>query len=161
MDKSIIIVLVIFFIYIIYNESQKNSLKESMASLSANVDYEAIKNLGIIAKGLTKGGYKVPGDLIIDGLLKIRNKYGTMDIGPMNTSYAHIYTDRPKFAFNKKLWNVGVKPYQPYINKSDQIQLEAGSGSWPVIKNSSKRKVHLTQGGDVIMWSNGHNMYVR
>ena len=67
MDKSIIIVLVIFFIYIIYNESQKNSLKESMASLSANVDYEAIKNLGIIAKGLTKGGYKVPGDLIIDG----------------------------------------------------------------------------------------------
>ena len=67
MDKFIIIVLIIFFIYIIYNENQKNRLKESMASLSATVDYEAIKNLGAIAKGLTKGGYKVPGDLIIDG----------------------------------------------------------------------------------------------
>ena len=161
MDKSIIIVLTIFFIYIIYNENQKKQLKESMASLSANVDYEAIKNLGVIAKGLTKGGYKVPGDLIIDGLLKIRNRYGTMDIGPMNTGWAHIYTDRPKFAFNKKVWNVGVNPYQPYVNKSDQIKLEAGPGSWPVIKNQSKKWVHLTGNGKVILWPGGHNMYVR
>jgi hypothetical protein len=34
-----------------------------------------------------------------------RNKtpYGYIDFGPANTSYAHIYTDRPSFYFNKAL----------------------------------------------------------
>jgi hypothetical protein len=40
--------------------------------------------------------------------------YGYIDIGPANTSYGHIYTDRPSFYFNKQLrvlgdtvWNAG------------------------------------------------------
>ena len=40
--------------------------------------------------------------------------YGYIDIGPANTSYGHIYTDRPSFYFNKELqvngntvWNAG------------------------------------------------------
>lgn len=31
--------------------------------------------------------------------------YGYIDIGPANTSYAHIYTDRPNFYFNKKIYH--------------------------------------------------------
>ena len=162
MGKLVYFILVIVGLYF-YNEInnlKKNNLKENMSNTS-KIDYEAIKNLGVIAKGLTKGGFKVPGDLIIDGLLKIRNKNGTMDIGPQNKGWAHIYTDRPKIAFNKKVWNVGIRPYQPYVNKSDQIKLEAGPGSWPVIKNQSKKWVHLTGNGKVILWPGGHNMYVR
>jgi hypothetical protein len=40
--------------------------------------------------------------------------YGYIDIGPANTSYAHIYTDRPEFYLNKEIkingnqvWNAG------------------------------------------------------
>jgi len=33
--------------------------------------------------------------------LKISNENGYLEVGPMNTSYAHVYTDRPSFYFNK------------------------------------------------------------
>ena len=33
--------------------------------------------------------------------MRIQNAHGYIDFGPANTSYAHIYTDRPIFYFNK------------------------------------------------------------
>jgi hypothetical protein len=33
--------------------------------------------------------------------------YGRIEVGPMNASYAHIYTDRPKFIFNKPIYSSG------------------------------------------------------
>jgi len=33
--------------------------------------------------------------------------YGTIDIGPFNSSWAHIYSNRPKFIFNKPVWIQG------------------------------------------------------
>jgi hypothetical protein len=49
-----------------------------------------------------------------DGSLRVSNTNGYVDISPKNTSFAHIYTDRPSFYFNKELsvngntvWNSG------------------------------------------------------
>jgi hypothetical protein len=49
-----------------------------------------------------------------DGSLNHSNANGYIQIGPKNTSYAHIYTDRPTFYFNKdllvngnKVWHAG------------------------------------------------------
>jgi hypothetical protein len=38
-----------------------------------------------------------------DGSLRVSNTNGYIDIAPKNVSYAHIYTDRPSFYFNKDL----------------------------------------------------------
>lgn len=35
--------------------------------------------------------------------VKIQTNSGNIEIGPMNSSHAHIYTDRPSFYFNKEL----------------------------------------------------------
>jgi hypothetical protein len=35
---------------------------------------------------------------------RFQNPNGYIDIGPSNTLYAHIYTDRPAFYFNKELY---------------------------------------------------------
>ena len=35
---------------------------------------------------------------------KLQNPNGYIEFGPANTSYAHIYTDRPAFYFNKELY---------------------------------------------------------
>lgn len=38
---------------------------------------------------------------------KLYNQNGYIELGPINTSYAHIYTDRPEFYFNKGVTFVG------------------------------------------------------
>ncbi|WP_427340659.1 hypothetical protein [Caloranaerobacter sp. DY30410] len=46
--------------------------------------------------------------------VRLQTNSGYVDVGPQNTSYAHIYTDRPNFYFNKdilvkgsKVWHAG------------------------------------------------------
>jgi hypothetical protein len=55
-----------------------------------------------------------------DNGLRHKNKNGYIDIGPLNSSYAHIYTDRPEFYFNK---NIKVNGSQVWHSGND------GSGS--------------------------------
>ena len=47
--------------------------------------------------------------------------YGYIDFGPANTNYAHIYTDRPSFYFNKNLYVAGQRvfhdTYHPNADK--------------------------------------------
>lgn len=43
------------------------------------------------------------------GGLRHQTNDGYIDFGPANTSYAHIYTDRPNFYFNKELLVLGSK----------------------------------------------------
>ena len=38
------------------------------------------------------------------GALRIKSTHGYLDVGAQNTSWAHIYTDRPKIIFNKDLY---------------------------------------------------------
>lgn len=40
---------------------------------------------------------------------RIQSAHGNIELGPANTSYAHIYTDRPQFYFNKELLMLGHK----------------------------------------------------
>lgn len=40
---------------------------------------------------------------------RLQNQFGNIDFGPANASYAHIYTDRPSFYFNKELLVLGHK----------------------------------------------------
>ena len=37
------------------------------------------------------------------GALRIKTDYGFLDIGPKNGGFAHFYTNRPRFYFNKKI----------------------------------------------------------
>ena len=41
------------------------------------------------------------------GALRVDSGNGTIDIGAQNTSWAHIYTDRPKVIFNKPIYSSG------------------------------------------------------
>ncbi len=38
------------------------------------------------------------------GAVRISTGFGYVDIGPKNTNWAHIITDKPRFYFNKPLW---------------------------------------------------------
>ena len=70
-NNIILIFLVLIVTYLLYQVScLKKSLKENMSNTS-NIDYEAIKNLGVIAKGLTKGGFTIPGNVKINGNLTV------------------------------------------------------------------------------------------
>lgn len=42
----------------------------------------------------------------VSGALKVSTGNGYIDIGPQNTSWAHIYTDRPSFIFNKPVYAI-------------------------------------------------------
>lgn len=44
-----------------------------------------------------------------DGSLRFSNPNGYIDIAPKNSTYAHIYTDRPSFYFNQDLYVLGSK----------------------------------------------------
>ena len=91
-DLKLIHILITIFLLISYLqlknkvkdlESKTNVIENMSAS---NVDYEAIKNLGTIAKGLTKGGFTVPGNLRIDGKLGVnRIETNLIETGNLKT----------------------------------------------------------------------------
>ncbi|WP_288635663.1 tail fiber domain-containing protein [Pseudoalteromonas sp. UBA6610] len=68
-----------------------------------------------------------------------KNVHGYIDIGPANTSYAHIFTDRPAFYFNKDLevngkrvWhngNTGDIPKKSVKNTFTTDQVITGTGT--------------------------------
>ncbi|WP_417655155.1 tail fiber domain-containing protein [Pseudoalteromonas atlantica] len=68
-----------------------------------------------------------------------KNVHGYIDIGPANTSYAHVYTDRPAFYFNKDLevngkrvWhngNTGDIPKKSVKNTFTTDQVITGTGT--------------------------------
>lgn len=65
-------------------------------------------NVGI---GTTAPGEKlhVNGSIrgnISGGALRVKSSHGYIDVGAQNTSWAHIYTDRSKFIFNKDVYSV-------------------------------------------------------
>ena len=71
-----------------------------------------MKNRILILAFLTAlffGTYQVVSQAVYNGSSRHRftTNYGTIDIGPMNSSWAHIYSNRPKFIFNKPIWIQG------------------------------------------------------
>ena len=84
-------------------------------------------------------------------------KNGYVDIGPMNTSHAHIYTDRPNFYFNKHIQingkNVLTQDYfattldPVYVNKSgDSMSGHLTMGANLIYGNSTSR--YISQNGN-------------
>ena len=70
-----------------------------------------------------------------DGSLRISNANGWVDIGAKNDGWAHLYTDRPKFALNKQLTDVSGNPYKDYMKFNEKIRIgnshrvDGGEGS--------------------------------
>ena len=105
MNKLFYFIFILVAIYF-YNKIKnlEKSLKENMSNTS-NIDYEAIKNLGVIARGLNKGGFKVPGNLIVDGTLQtknlnVKNDLGNVNIQAQNTKWANVKYSK-RVAINK------------------------------------------------------------
>jgi len=76
---------------------------------------------------------------------------GNIQLGPMNTSYAHIYTDRPSFYFNKELKVLGSSVYHSG-NSGIAVKgnLDMASDS-----TTSTRYVNLPRGGGITFYGNG------
>jgi microcystin-dependent protein len=77
-----------------------------------------------------------------DGTLRISNGNGYVDVGAKNGGWGHIYTDRPKFAFNVPLTAVQQEPYKDYA----------------VYTSETSRKVQdsgnaLMPSGMIMMWA--------
>ncbi len=60
--------------------------------------------------------------------------YGYINLGPANSSWAHIYTDRPKFIFNKDVYSIngGFSSY----NNSNLILKTAGAPRLTILRTN-------------------------
>ena len=72
--------------------------------------------------------------------LKITNTYGYTQIGPLNSSYSHFYTDRPDYYFNTNIVMDGN--LTPYSNGS--YSLGSSSARWA---NIYSMDLHLSNEG--------------
>jgi hypothetical protein len=63
-----------------------------------------------------------------DGGLRITTPTGWTDIGSKNDGWTHIYTDRPKFAFNKILTDIGDQN-RDYMRLGAPVQANGGNAS--------------------------------
>lgn len=71
-----------------------------------NAFYGCVFNYEVDNSTTTTGDLKVNGTISgnqAQGALRIQTTYGNMDLGPQNEYYAHVYTDRSQFVFNKKI----------------------------------------------------------
>jgi hypothetical protein len=68
------------------------------------------------------------------GALRIQTTHGYVDIGPANTSGTHIYTDMPRFYFNKPVWLIDgrLSAYQ-----TTNLSLETNGNNRMTILNSN------------------------
>ena len=119
-------------------------------------DVEAIRNLSNVATQLQAGSLTIPGNLTIGGelnikdtntklmkgdgnALRIKTATGFVDIGSQNDGWAHIYTDRPKFALNKQLTDISAEPYSDYL-KNGNVKI---SGNFETGGNINTTKITI------------------
>lgn len=57
----------------------------------------------------------------VNGALKISTGHGTIDIGPQNDQWAHIYSNMPRFIFNKPVHSMGG--FSSYLNNPLYFQI--------------------------------------
>ena len=77
----------------------------------------------------------------ISGALRIDSGSGTVDIGAMNASFAHIYTDRPAFYTDKGMY-IGVA--NSYFNTSaGNSYIAASGGNVGIGTTSPGAKLHI------------------
>ena len=84
-------------------------------SSTANIQIVADNGDVNISPELTINGGPKLSDPSSANYLRITTAYGTLDLGPQNTSYCHIYTDRARFYLNK---GIDSSPYYYWRNNS-------------------------------------------
>ncbi|CAL2105784.1 exported hypothetical protein [Tenacibaculum sp. 190524A02b] len=67
------------------------------------------------------------------GALRVKSGAGYLDIGAQNTSWAHIYTDRPKIIFNKDVYTI-TNAFSSYNN--DLILKTSGTERFRIKKSN-------------------------
>jgi hypothetical protein len=67
--------------------------------------------------------------------LRIQTNSGWTDIGAQNDGWSHIYTDRPKFAFNKTITDVETIPYRDYTKNYIARYIRIGNTDMPYWKD--------------------------
>ncbi len=55
------------------------------------------------------------------GALQVKTQYGSINVGPQNSDWAHLYTDRPKFIFNKPVYEISGK-FSSYYGSNLYLQ---------------------------------------
>ncbi|MEW6557403.1 MAG: hypothetical protein AB1349_08625 [Elusimicrobiota bacterium] len=93
-----------------------------------------IKNDGNVGIGTTNpAGYKL--QVVKDGWkARFSGSDGYIDIGPANPGWAHIYTDRPNFIFNKPVYSIG-NAFSSY--DTGNLYLQTGGTTRMTILNSN------------------------
>ncbi|WP_420385803.1 hypothetical protein [Roseivirga sp.] len=103
-----------------------------------NVDFTGISNF----QGALRGNQ--------DGGIRIDTGYGFLDLGPKNTNWAHLITDRPSFFFNKRLTvNEGVfssydEDLQLQTSGTTRLRIDDSSGKVLIYGDLETKKVMVT-----------------
>lgn len=100
--------------------------------------------------------------------------YGTIDVGPRSSTWAHIYTDRSKFIFNKALWVQGgiLSTYSTadlwlQTNGTTRMKILNSNGNVGIGSSSPATLLHLKKGSsggsphsyaDLTLEDNDHGM---
>ncbi len=100
--------------------------------------------------------------------------YGIIDIGPFNSSWAHIYSNRPKFIFNKPVWIQGgvLSSYSSadlwfQTNSTTRMKILNSNGYIGVGTDSPQSIFHIKKGSsggsahsysDLTLEDNDHGM---
>ncbi|WP_062057760.1 tail fiber protein [Sediminicola sp. YIK13] len=78
--------------------------------------------------------------------------HGTIEIGPFNTSWAHIYTDRPKIIFNKDVYTT-TNAFSSYDNdlvlktkSTERFRINDDSGNVGIGKTNPSQKLDVNGG---------------
>ncbi len=108
----------------IYTDRPKFALNKQITDVQASNSKDYVDYL----KRSPNGGISF-GNLNIsntDNSLRIQNEHGYIDIGSKNKDWGHIYTDRPKFAFNRHMADVQTDKALEYVklNKEDGIDIK-------------------------------------
>jgi len=83
------------------------------------------------------------------GALRVQTNSGYMDIGSQNSSWAHIYTDRPKIIFNKDIYTT-TNAFSSYNNDlvlktkgTERLRINDETGRVGIGTSSPEEKLHV------------------
>lgn len=85
---------------------------------------------------------------LTNGALKIKTQSGYLDLGPQNSSFAHIYTDRPRIIFNKDAYTTtgGFSSYSTAnlslkTNGTERLTIDSSTGNVGIATASPDEKL--------------------